>query len=66
MSAAQCVYCERNQNEVPLISLRFKEVELWICPQHMPVLIHDPNQLVGKLPGAENLAPADEHGHHHD
>jgi hypothetical protein len=35
--------------------------DMWICPQHMPILIHDPAQLVGKMPGAENLKPSDHH-----
>jgi hypothetical protein len=34
---------------------------LWICPQHLPLLIHNPQQLAGKLAGAENLKPADHH-----
>jgi len=32
-----------------------------ICPQHLPVLIHDPARLVGILPGAEELQPSDVH-----
>jgi hypothetical protein len=32
-----------------------------ICPQHLPVLIHNPQMLVGKLPGAEGLTPAEHH-----
>jgi hypothetical protein len=32
-----------------------------ICPQHLPLLIHDPARLIGKLPGAEKLRPADHH-----
>ncbi|HHL71165.1 MAG TPA: hypothetical protein ENJ29_01530 [Bacteroidetes bacterium] len=54
-----CVFCERTSDQVPLIGLEFRGTTLAICPQHMPVLIHDPGQLVGKMPGAENLSPAD-------
>lgn len=59
MSSTQpeCVYCARNAQEVPLLSLRFQEREFWICPQHLPVLIHQPERLSGKLPGVENLEP---------
>jgi hypothetical protein len=39
----------------------YRDSRLWICPQHLPVLIHDPAQLIGKLPGAENLRPAEHH-----
>ncbi|MFY0652605.1 MAG: hypothetical protein JXQ96_11255 [Cyclobacteriaceae bacterium] len=55
----QCVFCERGSHIVPLISIEFQEQQLYICPQHMPVLIHNPAELVGKLPGAENLDPAE-------
>jgi hypothetical protein len=56
---AKCLYCEKDSNEVPLIVLTCQGEHLWICPQHMPLLIHNPSQLVGKLPGAENLASGD-------
>lgn len=52
-----CVHCERNSNEVPLLEIKFKDKISWICPQHLPILIHKPQNLIGKLPGAENLAP---------
>jgi hypothetical protein len=31
----------------------------WICPQHLPLLIHDPARLAGKLDGAESMEPAE-------
>lgn len=49
-----CIYCERSENEVPLIQLKYHGENLSICPQHLPILIHHPEQLAGKLPGAEN------------
>ena len=54
-----CLACNRSQDETPLIVLQYRGSTMWICPQHMPQLIHNPDQLVGKLPGAENLKPAD-------
>lgn len=51
----QCLFCERGEHEIPLVQLDFKGRNPWICPQHIPVLIHDPQKLVGKLPGAENM-----------
>lgn len=56
-----CVLCRRDQGQVPLIAVSFKDHDFWICSQHLPVLIHDPAQLAGSLPGAEGLAPADHH-----
>jgi len=55
-----CLVCERTKNEVPLITVNFMEDSYYICPQHLPILIHHPEQLTGKLPGVENLT-----GHEH-
>lgn len=56
-----CLACGRDDQETPLILLEYRGTRYWICPQHMPVLIHDPGQLVGRLPGAEALRPAEHH-----
>ena len=60
-SGMQCLQCGRGQNDTPLIRIAYRDTELWICPQHLPLLIHDPSKLTGKLPGAETLRPADLH-----
>jgi len=59
--AKQCLACGRGADETPLIVLEYRGESLRICAQHLPVLIHDPGQLVGRLAGAENLRPADHH-----
>jgi hypothetical protein len=56
-----CVVCGRGAGVAPLINFEYLQSSLWICTQHLPLLIHSPDQLVGKLPGAENLAPAEGH-----
>ncbi|MDH4045051.1 MAG: hypothetical protein OEY20_03415 [Gemmatimonadota bacterium] len=56
-----CLACGRGTDVVPLITLAYRGESHWICPQHLPVLIHDPTRLVGRLPGAEGLEPADHH-----
>lgn len=58
---AQCLECRRGSDVTPLVSLEYRGEGIWICPQHLPVLIHDPARLIGKLEGAENLRPADHH-----
>jgi hypothetical protein len=58
---ARCLACGRTRHETPLLALEYLEGTYWICPQHLPVLIHDPGRLVGSLPGAERLAPAEHH-----
>jgi hypothetical protein len=54
-----CLLCERGSDVVPLISIEYHGSTFRICAQHLPVLIHDPGQLAGLLPGAEALTPAD-------
>jgi hypothetical protein len=53
-----CVVCGMTENEVPLLSLQFKENPLAICPQCLPALIHAPAKLAAKIPGLENISPA--------
>ena len=53
----QCVNCERTVEEVPLLTLTHRTGVSYICPQCLPVLIHEPQQLLSKLPGAEALQP---------
>ncbi len=55
-----CIVCEQSSQEVPLLAIEYQDRHYWICPQHFPILIHQPGQLVGKLPGAEKLR-----GHEH-
>lgn len=60
-SEKQCLACQRGPQETPLIQLAYQDSALWICPQHLPILIHDPARLIGLLPGAEHLSPAEHH-----
>jgi hypothetical protein len=53
-----CLVCRRPSTDVPLIAFRYQGADRWICPQHLPILIHDPAKLAGTLPGAETLRPA--------
>lgn len=60
-NSAKCIYCDNSSSEVPLIGFVYQEDNYWICPMHLPVLIHKPAQLADKLPGVESMdAP---HGH---
>lgn len=51
----ECVFCKRDNNQVPLVQLSYMDKSYWICPQHIPILIHEPTKLAGVLPGAENM-----------
>ncbi len=59
MSSPICLACGRTQSEIPLLTLVYRDKTFHICPQHLPVLIHNPQMLVGKLPGAEGMSPAE-------
>lgn len=65
-----CLVCAQTSAEIPLIAISFQGSQYWICPSHFPILIHQPNLLVGKLPGApwtEALALAEQiQPHPHD
>jgi hypothetical protein len=54
-----CLACQRGSHEIPLIQLAYLDSLYWICPQHLPLLIHDPARLVGLLPGADKMTPAE-------
>lgn len=60
-SQKRCLKCGADTRQTPLIRLDYLDAEYWICPQHLPILIHDPAGLIGSLPGAERLRPADHH-----
>jgi hypothetical protein len=53
-----CLNCGRKADEIPLLTLEYRDATYHLCPQCLPVLIHKPQNLAGKLPGAEKFAPA--------
>jgi hypothetical protein len=57
----QCLVCGKTANDIPLIALQYQDSEHWICPQHLPLLIHKPAELANKLPGLENLEGINHH-----
>lgn len=62
MSTSTCLNCGASEQERPLISLKFQDKAMYICPQCLPILIHKPYQLAEKLPNfspAENPPPDD-------
>ncbi len=50
-----CIICKRNEDAIPLVKFDYKQTSFWICPQHIPVIIHDPQQLEGLLPDADKF-----------
>jgi hypothetical protein len=60
----RCIVCEQDSQQVPLLAMKFRQNEIWICPQHLPIMIHQPAKLADKLPGIEQIKPAESHDHH--
>ncbi len=58
-----CLNCGKTENEAPMLKVHFKGSEMGICASCLPILIHKPGQLAGRLEGAENLKPS---SHSHD
>jgi len=52
-----CIQCEKSEQEVPLLKMTYHGEKVHICPQCLPVLIHKPANLAGKLPGLEKIQP---------
>lgn len=61
MNEKTCLVCELGSDRVPLISMEYRGGTFCICPQHLPVIIHDPGQLIGRLAGAEEFKPSAHH-----
>jgi hypothetical protein len=55
-SKPKCLFCQETSDSVPLISLVYKDKPLWICSQHLPVLIHEQAKLTQQLEEAANLS----------
>ena len=56
MSAEKtCIVCKKSSMETPVTKFYHKDSEFYICPQHIPILIHNPQELVGLLEGADKL-----------
>jgi hypothetical protein len=47
--------CQKSDKQIPLLQMSYNSQSYWICPEHMPLLIHQPDKLVGIIPGAENM-----------
>lgn len=56
-----CIHCSKDSNEVALITFSYQGAEYQICTKHLPVLIHNPRSLAGKLPDADKIPPAEAH-----
>lgn len=51
----KCIVCAKSSKEIPLTKFYYKESQFYICPKHIPTLIHKPTELEGLIPDAENF-----------
>lgn len=51
----ECLVCKKDAQEIPVTKFYYQESYFYICPQHIPILIHNPQKLIGLLPGADKL-----------
>jgi len=51
----ECLVCKKSAEEIPVTKFYYQKSIFYICPQHIPVLIHKPHELVGLLDGADKL-----------
>lgn len=58
----ECLYCKQTSNDLPLVEILYRGVKYWICPQHIPLMIHEPGKLIGKIPDLDQYAAYDEGG----
>ncbi len=58
-----CVNCDKSEAEVPILRMRFQGEEIMLCSSCLPILLHRPDKLVGRLKGAEVIKPVT---HSHD
>jgi hypothetical protein len=49
INSPACIYCNLSDQDIPLLSFQYRNEPYWICPEHLPILIHHPDQLADKL-----------------
>jgi hypothetical protein len=57
----KCLFCDSTSQDIPLIKMLYQGKEHYICPQHMPVIIHKPHQLQDILPGVKSVEGVEPH-----
>ena len=51
----ECLVCKKPSDEIPVTRFYYMDNSFYICPQHMPVIIHNPQELIGLLEGADKF-----------
>jgi len=51
----ECLVCKKASTEIPVTKFYYQDSEFYICPQHMPTIIHNPQELIGFIDGADEF-----------
>ncbi len=55
MEEKKCLLCQADDTKTILVNMSYKDNSIWMCPAHLPTLIHSPQKLVGIIEGAEDF-----------
>jgi hypothetical protein len=58
MEHKECFNCGKTDEQIPVLEMRYKQNQLWVCPQCIPNLIHNPDVVQAKLKESEANANA--------
>ena len=53
MESRKCFNCQTSEQDSPVVNLRYKGKELWICPRCIPNMIHEPQIVQASLEEAK-------------
>ena len=54
----QCINCDHSEEDMPLINIQYKGKKIFVCSGCMPILLHSPEKMAGKLTDADKIQPA--------
>lgn len=55
----KCLFCGQTSERVPLVHVTYKDQNIHICSQHLPLLIHEPEKLGDRLDRAAQESAAE-------
>jgi hypothetical protein len=56
-----CIYGDQSNQTVPVLLFQSQGRQVWICPKHLPILIHNPVRLADELPGLKLAGSPESH-----
>ena len=53
-----CINCSKSDADVPILRLKYQGEDVSLCSSCLPILLHSPAKLAGRLKGAEQIPHA--------